>query len=81
MQNGHASQWHPARERSGRSPGKRRAVDIIDQTALPHAYRVLRLAQPRGRGAAIRSMQVRGAPLIGVTAAYGLALALARRRR
>jgi len=56
-----------------------RAVDIIDQTALPHAYRTLRLASLEDAAHAIRSMQVRGAPLIGVTAAYGLALALARR--
>ncbi len=55
------------------------AVDIIDQTALPHAYRDLRLASLEDAAHAIRSMQVRGAPLIGVTAAYGLALALARR--
>ena len=53
-----------------------RAVDIIDQTALPHAYRTLRLASLEDAAHAIRSMQVRGAPLIGVTAAYGVALAL-----
>ena len=53
-----------------------RAVDIIDQTALPHEYRVLRLTTLEETAHAIRSMQVRGAPLIGVTAAYGLALAL-----
>ena len=56
-----------------------RAVDIIDQTALPHAYRILRLATLDDAAHAIRAMQVRGAPLIGVTAAYGLALALAQR--
>ncbi len=55
------------------------AVDIIDQTALPHAYRTLRLTSLEDAAHAIRSMQVRGAPLIGVTAAYGLALALARK--
>ncbi|MBI2306668.1 MAG: S-methyl-5-thioribose-1-phosphate isomerase [Rhodocyclales bacterium] len=54
------------------------AVDIIDQTALPHAYRVLRLASLEDAAHAIRSMQVRGAPLIGATAAYGVALALLR---
>jgi methylthioribose-1-phosphate isomerase len=52
------------------------AVEIIDQTALPHAYRVLRLARLEEVAQAICSMQVRGAPLIGVTAAYGLALAM-----
>ena len=56
-----------------------RAVDIIDQTVLPHAYRILRLASLEDAAHAIRAMQVRGAPLIGVTAAYGLALALAQR--
>lgn len=54
-----------------------RAIDIIDQTALPHAFRRLRLATLEEVAHAIRSMQVRGAPLIGVTAAYGVALALA----
>jgi methylthioribose-1-phosphate isomerase len=52
------------------------AVEIIDQTALPHAYRVVRLASLEEVAQAICSMQVRGAPLIGVTAAYGLALAM-----
>ena len=56
-----------------------RAVEIIDQTALPHEYRTLRLGTLDEAAHAIRSMQVRGAPLIGVTAAYGLALALAER--
>ncbi|WP_300451044.1 S-methyl-5-thioribose-1-phosphate isomerase [Accumulibacter sp.] len=55
------------------------AVDIIDQTRLPHACRVRRLKDLADAVHAIRSMQVRGAPLIGVTAAYGVALALARR--
>ena len=53
-----------------------RAVDIIDQTVLPHVFRVRRLGRLEDAAEAIRSMQVRGAPLIGVTAAYGLALAL-----
>jgi methylthioribose-1-phosphate isomerase len=55
------------------------SVEIIDQTALPHAFRRVRLACLEDAARAIRDMQVRGAPLIGVTAAYGLALALARR--
>ncbi|WP_313951031.1 S-methyl-5-thioribose-1-phosphate isomerase [Accumulibacter sp.] len=55
------------------------AVDIIDQTALPHEYRMLRLRSLEDTALAIRSMQVRGAPLIGVTAAYGVALAMAQR--
>lgn len=52
------------------------AVEIIDQTLLPHRYRVARLESADSVAEAIRRMQVRGAPLIGVTAAYGLALAL-----
>jgi methylthioribose-1-phosphate isomerase len=52
------------------------SVRIIDQTALPHAFEVARLTDVEGAARAIASMQVRGAPLIGVTAAYGLALAL-----
>jgi hypothetical protein len=58
-----------------------RVVAIIDQTALPHAYRVVRLQHLDDAARAILSMQVRGAPLIGVTAAYGVALALGERRR
>lgn len=55
------------------------AVEIIDQTALPHHYRTLRLSSLEDVAHAIRSMQVRGAPLIGATAAYGVALAMVRR--
>ena len=65
--------------RTLRPAGDCRAVDIIDQTALPHVYRTHRLASLEDAAHAIRSMQVRGAPLIGVTAAYGVALALAQR--
>ena len=57
---------------------QQRAIDIIDQTALPHVYRTLRLSTLEDAAHAIRSMQVRGAPLIGATAAYGVALALAQ---
>ena len=53
-------------------------VEIIDQTALPHHYRTLTLATLEDAAHAIRSMQVRGAPLIGATAAYGVALAMQR---
>ena len=53
------------------------AVDIIDQTALPYDYRLVRLTTLADAVHAIAAMQVRGAPLIGVTAAYGVALALA----
>jgi len=52
------------------------SVEIIDQTQLPHrtATQVLQTAAHAAH--AIRSMQVRGAPLIGATAAYGVCLAL-----
>lgn len=52
------------------------SVDIIDQTRLPAEFRIVRLATLADAARAIRTMQVRGAPLIGVTAAYGIALAL-----
>jgi methylthioribose-1-phosphate isomerase len=51
-------------------------VEIIDQTRLPHELVVASLASVEDAAHAIRTMQVRGAPLIGATAAYGLALAL-----
>ncbi|HNM82705.1 MAG TPA: S-methyl-5-thioribose-1-phosphate isomerase, partial [Rhodocyclaceae bacterium] len=50
--------------------------DIIDQTRLPHGLHWVRVANRAAAAHAIRAMQVRGAPLIGVTAAYGLAVAL-----
>jgi methylthioribose-1-phosphate isomerase len=53
------------------------AVEIIDQTRLPHEFVVARLAGLADTARAIRDMQVRGAPLIGATAAYGVALAMA----
>jgi methylthioribose-1-phosphate isomerase len=52
------------------------SVEIIDQTRLPHAFVVARLATLDEAAHAIRAMLVRGAPLIGATAAYGLWLAL-----
>lgn len=51
------------------------AVEIIDQTALPHRFRLMRLETVDQVAHAIRTMQVRGAPLIGAAAAYGMALA------
>jgi methylthioribose-1-phosphate isomerase len=51
-------------------------VEIIDQTRLPFEFVIARLTQLADAAEAIRTMQVRGAPLIGVTAAYGLCLAL-----
>jgi methylthioribose-1-phosphate isomerase len=51
-------------------------VEIIDQTKLPHDFVVVRLDSLEDAEAAIRDMWVRGAPLIGATAAYGVALGL-----
>jgi methylthioribose-1-phosphate isomerase len=51
-------------------------VDVIDQTKLPHRFETKRLSTMEDAADAIRTMVVRGAPLIGATAAYGLALAL-----
>jgi methylthioribose-1-phosphate isomerase len=62
--------------RTLRAHPEQAAIDIIDQTRLPHALHWLRVSTLDGAAHAIRSMQVRGAPLIGATAAYGLAIAL-----
>src|SRR5262244_4145972 len=51
-------------------------VGVIDQTRLPHRFVTLRLATLADAVHAIAAMQVRGAPLIGAAAAYGVALAL-----
>jgi len=51
-------------------------VLIIDQTLLPHRLEIVELDGLEAAAHAIRAMQVRGAPLIGATAAYGLAVAL-----
>jgi methylthioribose-1-phosphate isomerase len=51
-------------------------VEIIDQTALPHAVKTVALKTCDDAAYAIQAMLVRGAPLIGVTAAYGVALAM-----
>ena len=51
-------------------------VAIIDQTRLPFEFHTLRISDCDEIAHAIRSMQVRGAPLIGATAAYGIALAM-----
>jgi len=53
-----------------------RSVGIIDQTRLPHRFVTLRLTTLEDAAHAIAAMQVRGAPLIGAAAAYGVALAL-----
>ena len=52
------------------------SVGVIDQTALPHRLVIERWATLAEAAHAIRAMVVRGAPLIGAAAAYGMALAL-----
>ena len=52
-----------------------RRVHVIDQTVLPHRFETKTLASCEDAAAAISAMTVRGAPLIGVTGAYGMALA------
>ena len=49
----------------------RGVVHIIDQTRLPHAFETATIADPEAMADAIRTMRIRGAPLIGVGAAYG----------
>ncbi len=51
-------------------------VEIIDQTRLPHRLEVVRLESMADAAHAIKDMLVRGAPLIGATAAFGMALAM-----
>jgi methylthioribose-1-phosphate isomerase len=52
------------------------SVGVIDQTALPHRLATERLTTLDETAHAIRAMVIRGAPLIGATAAYGVCLAL-----
>ncbi len=56
--------------------GDGESVGIIDQTLLPHRFATARLATLDDAVRAIKTMQVRGAPLIGAAAAYGVWLAL-----
>ncbi len=51
-----------------------RSVEIVDQTLLPHRFVTRELRNLADAVEAIRSMRVRGAPLIGATAAYGVGL-------
>ncbi len=52
------------------------SIEVIDQTKLPFAFATKRLASVEEAADAIKTMVVRGAPLIGATAAYGVCLAL-----
>ena len=51
-------------------------VKIIDQTKLPHQFIIKDLRTIKDAVKAIKTMEVRGAPLIGGTAAYGIVLAV-----
>ena len=51
------------------------SVQIIDQTLLPHRFEMRNIQNLEAMVIAIKTMQVRGAPLIGAAAAYGMALA------
>ena len=57
-------------------PTDHRTVGIIDQTRLPFELAKVELTSAQDAARAIKSMLVRGAPLIGATAAYGVALAV-----
>jgi methylthioribose-1-phosphate isomerase len=52
------------------------SVGAVDQRRLPHEFVIAAIASCEDAAEAIRSMLVRGAPLIGATAAYGIALAM-----
>ena len=54
-----------------------RSVEVIDQKVLPHRFAVQTLSSTVAAAQAIRDMTVRGAPLIGATGAYGMAMAMA----
>jgi methylthioribose-1-phosphate isomerase len=56
--------------------GDGETVEIVDQTRLPHEFVTVPLDTLEDAAHAIRAMLVRGAPLIGATAAYGVALAM-----
>jgi len=55
---------------------KDKYVEVIDQRELPHALKIIPLETYQDADTAIREMAVRGAPLIGATAAYGIYLAI-----
>jgi methylthioribose-1-phosphate isomerase len=57
------------------------SVNIIDQRFIPHELKVIELNNLQEIWTAIRDMYVRGAPLIGVTAAFGFALAIRENNR
>lgn len=56
--------------------GHAKSVSIIDQTRLPHVFEIVTIANLAQMITAIKTMQVRGAPLIGAAAAYGICFAM-----
>ena len=56
-------------------------IEALDQTALPHQIRVLRIARVGDLVDAITSLAIRGAPVLGVAGAFGVALAVRQGRR
>ena len=62
--------------RSVTGAGDRSSIEILDQRALPHALLLAKLVTLQDVACAIREMWVRGAPLIGAVAAYGLCFAV-----
>ncbi len=57
------------------------AVELIDQTLLPSEYKILRITKLDDLCEAIKSLRIRGAPALGVAAAYGLLLAVEEKWR
>jgi len=57
-------------------PDNNQTIQVIDQRKLPFEFQVIELKTPSDTFEAIQNMTVRGAPLIGVTAAYGVYLGL-----
>jgi methylthioribose-1-phosphate isomerase len=68
----------PASYRALVHPAGARHIEALDQRALPHAVVGVKIGSADAAAMAIRTMWVRGAPLIGAVGAYGLALALDR---
>jgi len=60
---------------------KKGAIEIIDQTLLPGEYKILRIARVEDLCEAIKALRIRGAPALGVAAAYGLLLGVEEKWR
>src|SRR6188472_795477 len=69
MEDALSREWSPLRWHDG-------ALELLDQTRLPQEETWLRCTTAREVGEAIRHLRVRGAPAIGVAAAYGLVLGM-----